>query len=254
MRRADWLSRIAPVNIATSFVILAVLLSLFSPVLDPARISVAHQIARLENGTQSAANFDFDYLKFEGKRYGLAALERLKTTSKGDDAALVRKKAAHALEKKNKWDETDQQPTALDVRANLTAWPKGKQIPDSFVDQDWGTISTAWKIPAFLRTKANACNVYMMDLNGDSREEILVVAHSHSYMDTGVFVETPNHTWQLVAKLSERDTKCVLLNEKLQANEYKLIAPRLKDLEIAGRRIPLLPETTVASVCAPPKP
>jgi hypothetical protein len=251
MRKADWLSRIAPVNIASSFVILVVLLSLFSPMLDPARISVAHQVARLESGTQSAANFDFDYLKFEGKRYGLAALERLKTTFKGDDAALVRKKAAYVLEKKNKWDETDQQPTALDVRANLTVWPKGNQMPDSFVDQDWRTISKAWQIPACLRTKADACNVYMMDLDGDSRVELLVVDR---YIKTGIFAQTPNQTWQLVAKLSERDTKCVLLNEKLQANEYKLIAPRLKDLEIAGRRIPLLPETTVAGVCAPPKP
>ena len=250
VQRADWLIRIAPVNITTAFVILAVLLSLFSPVLDPARVSVAHQIARLESGRQSATSFDFDYLKFEGKRYGVAALERLKTTYQGIDTALVRQKATLTLDKKNKWDRMEPLPNEVDVRANLTIWPKGKKVPDSFVSQDWRTIPFAWKIPECLRTKSSACNVYLIDLDGDSHTEILVVGRGHR--GTGVFAQAPDNTWQLVAKLPDGSGKCALWEDKLQANEFKLIAPRLQDLEIAGQRIPLLTETSMTSVCEKP--
>jgi len=80
--------------------------------LDPARISVANQVARLDSGKQTAEKFDFDYLKFEGRRYGVAALEQLKTSTQGKDAALVREKATQSLAKKNKWEEQKSGPLA----------------------------------------------------------------------------------------------------------------------------------------------
>jgi hypothetical protein len=43
--RRPWLKRLETTNIFTAFVVLAVLLALFSPIADPARISVADQVA-----------------------------------------------------------------------------------------------------------------------------------------------------------------------------------------------------------------
>ncbi|MBC7860049.1 MAG: DUF4153 domain-containing protein, partial [Burkholderiaceae bacterium] len=74
LRFDSWLGPIAKVNVATTFVILAVLLALFSPVADPARLSVASQMARLNAGEADAATFDFDYLRAHGARYGRRAL------------------------------------------------------------------------------------------------------------------------------------------------------------------------------------
>jgi Domain of unknown function (DUF4153) len=249
VQRTGLLNRIAPVNITTTLVILVILLSLFSPVLDPARISVAHQMARLENGLQSAANFDFEYLKFEGKRFGTAALEQLKTTYQGVDSALVREKAALAQAKKTKWDQAERLPTAVDVRANLTIWPKGKTVPGSFVSQDWKTNPPTLTIPSCLRTKS-ICDAYLIDLDGDGQTEILLIGRDRG--DTGVFAQAADGNWRLVAKLPDLPGKCPQLQNKLQANEYKLVAPRLNDLEIAGQRIPLLPETNMQSMCVQP--
>ena len=92
-----WLRALAAVNVTAAFLVIAVMLALFTPIADPARISVNSQMARLESGKTTAAQFDFRYLRFEGGRYGKAALERLKQWSVGPDAASVRREATLAL-------------------------------------------------------------------------------------------------------------------------------------------------------------
>lgn len=64
--RKGWLALLAPVNIATAFVVLGTVLLLFSPLLDPARVSVNSQLARLEAKKVGIDKFDLAYLRFEG--------------------------------------------------------------------------------------------------------------------------------------------------------------------------------------------
>ena len=51
-------------NVGTACVVLAVLLVLFSPIADPARISVDDQISRLRSGQTPPDNMDFRFLRF----------------------------------------------------------------------------------------------------------------------------------------------------------------------------------------------
>jgi hypothetical protein len=81
--RPGWLPSLATVNIAAAFVVVGVLLLMLSPVLDPARISVASQLARLASGKVKAERFDFAFLRFDGERYGRAALDRLASDAAG---------------------------------------------------------------------------------------------------------------------------------------------------------------------------
>lgn len=249
-RSTGWLSAVAPVNIGTAFVILAVLLALFSPLLDPARISVAHQVARLERGVQPVAQFDFDYLKFQGKRYGLAALEQLKTSYAGKDSTLVREKATRALEKKNPWKKTEPTPTQQDLLANLKAWPQGQPIPDSFMEQDWGKHPNAWEIPACLKQKNATCDVYLIDFDGDNTAELLVIGRNKAYDQAALFAQKPDASWSVAATLPNGLATCALFREKLEQGEYTLVAPRLKELEIAGTRIKLYTSSNVNTRCA----
>jgi hypothetical protein len=135
----EWLNRIAPTNIITAFVVLAILLALFTPLADPARLSVANQIARLEPGKVGVDSFDFNYLKVHGARYGKEALEKLKT-SDGPDAATKRARAEAAINDENQWAAANNRaPIANsgDVAANITVWPKTKALPQSFLNQNW---------------------------------------------------------------------------------------------------------------------
>ena len=248
-RRSGWLAPIASVNIATAFIILAVLLALFSPVLDPARTSVADQMARLENGQQRADNFDFDYLRFEGKRYGSAALEQLKTTTQGRDAALLQIKAAQSLEKTSPRERSDVRPTFADLRTNLKFWPSDKQVPDSFLTQDWRKEANPWRLPNCFRNRATVCDVYAIESDIEPKSSLLVVGQDRDGGQAALFAQGPDARWRLAAVLPHDFSKCAVFRDKLRAGEFSLVPPAIKDLEIAGRRIRFLPVADPGANC-----
>src|SRR5262245_31257831 len=76
-------------NVLVACVIVAAVLSLFSPLADPGRISVADQLARLQAGTVPPERFDFNFLRFNSGRYGREALDRLAAATDGPLAATI---------------------------------------------------------------------------------------------------------------------------------------------------------------------
>lgn len=72
-----WLAPISPVNRALSLVLLALLLALQTPVLDPQRISAASQLQRLLSGQQALTLEHLNALRFDHGRYGADALATL---------------------------------------------------------------------------------------------------------------------------------------------------------------------------------
>ena len=77
-----WMALIKPVNIAGALIVAAILLGLMTPVADPARLSVADQIARLETGRVEPDDFDFAFLADPRSRHwGEKELTRLAAKS-----------------------------------------------------------------------------------------------------------------------------------------------------------------------------
>ena len=248
-RRSIWLAPIASVNIMTAFIILAVLLTLFSPVLDPARLSVANQMKRLESGLQKADNFDFDYLRFEGKRYGTAALDQLRNNTQGRDAGLLQTRAARSLEKTTPRERSGVRPTLADLRVNLKFWPRDKQLPDSFLAQDWQMEANAWRLPTCFRNRSTVCDVYAIGPDGEQGASLLVVGQDSDAGQAALFAQGPDKRWHLTAMLPRDFSRCALFRDKLRAGEFGLVQPTLKDLEIAGRRLRFAPVDNQDAYC-----
>lgn len=251
-RRDSWLGPIAGVNVATAFVVLGVLLALFSPLADPARLSVNSQLARLSGGKVGAGKFDFDYLRFEGARYGRQALERLKADAQGPDAALIREKAALALAKAPRHGAR-MEPVKLGaagIAANLKVWPSTARLPDSFLRQDWTVFKFAWALPDCMRQAGRSCDAYPLDVDGDARPEVLLIAREadgHSLM----LKEDKDGAWVSFGQLPPSVTRCEALLAKLRAGQFQLIAPRARDLEIAGQRVPVMTDSYTERVVCP---
>lgn len=254
--KGEWLRRIAPTNIATALVVLAVLLALFSPAADPARISVANQLARLESGKVAAADFDFDYLKFEGARYGMEALNKLKADASGADAALVRERAEAALQKKHRWASQNaaaEVTTANDIAANIKVWPAGSALPASFLSQNWKAHNEAWMLPQCLKLKNKACQAWLMDLSGDGNVDILLVG-PETHLDPPVFVQDSGGAWKLAANLPRSLARCKELQQALEKGTYRAVPSPFMDLEVAGKRLQIQPRRADDAMCdGPPK-
>jgi hypothetical protein len=232
-----WLRPIATVNVLAAFLVLAVLMALFTPIADPARISVNNQMARLEKGKTKAAEFDFRYLRFEGGRYGRDALETLKQRSTGPDAALLQREAtaALALADKDRWNPPKRFSAPVSVAANLTIWPKGTQLPASFLAQKWEVQADREK-PSCLTSKNGKCEAFVLDANGDGKQEILLVESTGPGLGR-LYSEKADGAWAAIAMMSYRHTACKPLMEKLRKGEFAVVEPRMKELNVGGRQI-----------------
>ncbi len=235
--RGPWLKGIEAANIFSSFVILAVLLALLSPVADPARISVADQVARLEDGRISPDAFDYAFLRFKSGRYGRDALERLRTEQNSPDAARIAEKANAALAAKFPSEARLRidRPTPAERAANITViYPNRQALPMNFLQQDWNALPDQWRYPRCLTAKLK-CEAVLLDLDGDDKPEILI------FLPVGLvpaFKETDGK-WAWLGSLANANCKGV--REALVNGDFKLVAPDFRDLQVAGQQLYVLP-------------
>ncbi len=225
-----WLRRVSPTNIFTAFVVIAVLIALFSPIADPARISVSNQLGRLASGKVSVAKFDSDFLKFSGVRYGMAGLNKLNaSTMAGKDATLLHDKIETTLKKRNPWMNGAQAANAREVLANINVWPRGSVLPESFLSQDWSNAKEVWSVPACLTLENKTCDAYLIDLNGDGKPEILIMGNDN-YQRAVVFSQK-NGTWSIEGSFFEKSGDCKEeVRSALSAGNYKVVPPLIQDI------------------------
>jgi hypothetical protein len=228
-----WLCPIARVNIATAFVVMAVLLALFTPIADPARISVNNQMARLASGRTPPEKFDFRYLRFEGQRYGQEALAQLARS----DVKLVSDRAAAALKMTNRWDGDKSLLTPVWIGDNVKVWPEGAKLPDSFIAQKWADLPVVQQPPC-LQAEERQCEALLLDADGDGKQEVMLFGAGYSH---GVlYAEDQTGNWLMAGHLNGGG--CGDLRAKLRAGKFALSAARWKALDIAGVRLQFVPE------------
>lgn len=218
-RRADWMRPLEPTNVATAVLSVAVILALFSPLADPARLSVADQTARLARGAVTPDTFDYRFLRFESGRAGEAALARLAASSNADIA--TRAKAAQAAAYRY-GDEATGTPPVTPV---FEAWPAGTVLPAEFMmavpaDDDRADCN-----------QPGECIVTPIDLNGDGRVEILLARRN----DILMYGQTGDGTWINRGRYSEaycNGRTRVDPREALKAGMLKPVAPLWPDLSL----------------------
>lgn len=109
IRRGPWMGLVKPVNIAGALLVAVLLSSLMTPVLDPARVSVDNQVARLLKGKVEPEDFDFSFLANERSRHwGARALEKLAARSGSDRDERIALFAQNPREQQNRWRYVEQ--------------------------------------------------------------------------------------------------------------------------------------------------
>jgi hypothetical protein len=242
--RPGWLPSLAAVNIGTAFVVLGLLLLLFSPLLDPARISVASQAARLEAGKVKADRFDFAFLRFDGERYGRAALDRIEREATGTEAALVRRQVAIVRNMKSRWNRIAPAAQPADMKANLIVRQAGARLPDSFLRTDWALKDDVFLYPDCLREPGKRCDAFLLDVNGDGKPEVFLSTRNENAAavpNTVVLAEDAQGQWSALARVALPQVDCQALREDLAAGKVASLPPALADIEIGGARARLQP-------------
>ncbi|MEY4555096.1 MAG: hypothetical protein RL093_215, partial [Pseudomonadota bacterium] len=233
-RKGDWMRPLERTNIWTAILTVAVILLLFSPALDPARLSVMDQVARLERGAVAPDKFDYRFLRFESGKAGQAALQRLARSTNAAIAAGART----AQENDNRYDPGPaeaERPLAIEI------WPAGAApLPAGFV------TSANRNHDLEHCQYANLCLATRRDLNGDGSAEILIVGHS----DVSVFIPEGDG-WALLGHFDQtcRHETRSDPRDALRAGRLRAAQPAWPDLVFAdGHQVARL-RSNIGSRC-----
>ncbi|MFT4956001.1 MAG: hypothetical protein ACI8U3_002400 [Brevundimonas sp.] len=223
VKPGPWMRPLERTNVIGGVVAVAAILALFTPLADPARLSVADQMRRLETGRVSAEAFDYAFLRFDAGRSGLQALDRLVAS----DNPEIARRAGEAKAAENRYMVDQPEP-----ERTIDVVPGSDSVPDGFLTAAPGDLR------ATCRNEGD-CLAAASDLDGDGQIEWLVAnAHRlavYQQADDG-WREIGGYNVNLCAPRGHdaRD----LLREGLT------FAPSpLPDLSVGDTRVPLTPNT-----------
>jgi hypothetical protein len=244
LSRGVWLRRIANTNIVAAIGIVAIKLLMLSPLLDPARISTDSQLRQLAGGHIAAKDFDFDFLRFQGARYGIEALRSLTTFAAtsvaGTDAELIRDTAKQILEKKDHWDNS--KLDAAELNRNIKVFPASEALPESFLKQAWTSdkLRDMPGLPNCLRQTDSICHAYFVDFSGAGKKSILLFGEV--YGDPALFEQGQDQSWSLTGTLPDLSDECkAALRHSLENGGASFAASRWKDIDLNGHRVRVQP-------------
>lgn len=248
--QAGWLGGVAPVNIGATWLVLIVLLALFSPAADPARLAVSDQVDRLRNGLVKPESFDYAYLRFDSGRWGEAMLAAMAAQRAGMPQAVapvVARLAKEAQEMTDRSGELAPAPALASdaIRRNMTAvWPAGRALPESFVQQAWrnrpdGSID--WSLPECLSEPGVVCEAVLLQLDEDEGAEVLLTQEEPSSKAV-LFDQDTAGQWRVVSVLPDELVECEEARKRLRQGQFRYVPPRYKDLRLGDWVIEVLPE------------
>ena len=194
-RRRDFMQPLERTNVVAAVAIIVAIIALFTPIADPARLSIGDQLARLHRGSVPPEAFDYSFLKFDSGRQGQRALDVL--TRSANTEIARRANEANAAESRYQLGqegfEGRRQMRPDDVRIEVFG---DRPLPPSFVDQYERLLyplNTCWT--------NRPCHARILDLDADRTDEVLIQIGSDIHVfeieadgrwfETAIY-ETPN--------------------------------------------------------------
>lgn len=215
--RGPWMKRVETTNWTAAHLGVAAILLVFSPLLDPARLAVDDQVARLERGAVKAEDFDFEFLRFDAGRWGREALTGL---ARSDDAEVARLATA-AQAQQTKVYVARAQGMAL---GKINAAPG---LPVDFLTQAWPADQDPRS--ACLPLETGACETIVGEFDGAPGVDIVVVPQ---FAAPRVYSRGEGG-WRQAGVLSGQ--VCPDDRQAVREGRWR-IAPPAPALEIGGRR------------------
>lgn len=232
VRSPAWMKRIEITNLVTAYVVPALVIALFSPIADPARLMVADQVSRLHSGAVSPDKFDFRSLKFDGARWGAAALEQLAHTKAGPQAATITRLAAQAQASTSRYDGRGSQPlvSADEMSQRVAVYPAGRTLPLQFFD-DAFVLEHDMQQPYCTSGGGQSCIARFVSLH-EGQPEAVIFIDSTSIGYTLFEQDAAGH-WRRTGQLRGA-LACPNLREQIKNGEFRLQPHPWPDLEIGG--------------------
>jgi hypothetical protein len=249
--RAGWLKTLERVNVAACLVMLTMLALLLSPVVDPSRLSVDSQLARLASGKVPPSQFDYQFLRFDGGRFGSQALERLARDQNPE--VRLRATSMQRTDVRQSFPQVHSEPAAAEAALSHAAvYPKGASLPEDFRSADIASI-TQYQVNC-LRGGA-VCDIYVV---ADGTQGVTLIVRPDG--DTPgtkpgrpnsgqVFQRDPGGKWVVTGSID--DLECPGVVQALREGKVMPLRPEHDDLLVNGLRLQFMPAVVGRKSCTP---
>ncbi len=233
---AVWLGNVSRFNVAIALFIMAVLLLINLPGINPRAIAVASQTQRLVDGTDSPGTFDYAFLRFHSGRDGADALRALKKhkTVAGNKEIVQAIDDALARKREYSFGPDPNVQTAKQMRRKLITIPETLALDPDFLRMFLGKKANY----SLLRCLGTVpCIIISLDLNRDGREEYLIFRRN-SFIGIDVYGRSEEGKWKWVAtgqaEGSWRKTRSRAKGslEALRKGNYRVVLSRWDALRI----------------------
>lgn len=230
--RGPWLKRIEATNLAAAYVFVAVMVGLHTPIADPARLMVADQLARLRSGAAAPETFDYAALKFDGARWGKAALLALAEDAGAPESS--RSKAKDALQQSWRYSPPLEISTSEAFLRSVKVFPQGREVPEGLFEaimatQDRMTLGC----PA---TQGQRCTVIFVAMRPDGPESVIF----YDRVRARLFEPQAGSGWRQVGVV-EGAMHCPSVREALGRGEYRLEPHEFPNLRVGSRVLSVTP-------------
>jgi len=233
-REGPWMGAIGRVNTAMAWVVVALIVAVNSPLLEPKRLAAADQLSRLLDGRVPAARFDYDYLRFDLGVFGDRALQRLAAGPAGHpEASEIKRLASATLAKTDRWGLP---APPIDLAAHIEVLPRGASLdPELITYFRQQADSAAGAGLVCRRISGVACVVVVVDLDGDGVSEVASV----SGYPMNVYARSPAG-WRRVGELrGDVYAGAPGWLDSVRATAPRAVPSRWHTLELGGRRLHL---------------
>lgn len=243
-KRPDWLPRITQFNKPLSLLVVLLVIACNSPLLDPYRISVNNQIARLDSGKTQAKDLSLNLLRFDTGRRGNEALEKLQQHPAFTSDPRLQATLKNSLAQTSRWgayNVKDAEKAARNYRIEdakkMILLAKGASQPD---DAWWKSLPELENYRSTLRdclSLQDACIVNTLDLNNDKQKEIFFCnTFDTPSINCRIFARQAGK-WTLAGELylyEEKDRDALI--QALRNGEVRPVQRRWTDVQIDGKR------------------
>jgi len=233
-----WMKRLEITNFIGAYVFLGLVLVLFTPIADPARLMVADQVARLKSGRIAPDKFDFASLKFDGARWGAAALAELSQTRLGPNADMISSRARLAMALISPYGVGANSPYQLtpeQMAGRVDIYPAGRNLPASFYQLSSSLWAGSTTPTCLILYSVPKCKARFIVLQPNAPEAIIFMSNDGG---GSVFEQDATGSWHSTGYISNL---CGAIRNDLADGAVGLAAHPEPDLVVDGRHLTIDP-------------
>lgn len=219
--KGEWTLGFARINPPLAFLWVISIILLCSPVLDPVKLSVNNQVARLKNNIVEPDKFDFYALK-----------HRL-----GD-------RGEKALEDISKWEDHPQIEKIKELVKNPKITSPGKTLSITLIGEAPENLETLKKNYSSWRCNTKSpCFIKQMKLNDDGNKQPMVfyfqLRGKNTYKMFTDYYQYDQHWKKIMTLTSEsfKEEDLTKMIKSIKTEEPKLIQPTYLDFELNGIKV-----------------